>query len=39
MPGEDVSSILCDSFLEPGFKTNRLELIDFSFLLIVFHLD
>lgn len=39
VPGEDISSILCDSLLDLGFKTNRLELIDFSFLFMVFHLD
>lgn len=38
-PGEDISSSFCDSLLDLGFKTNRLELIDFSFLFIVFHLD
>lgn len=39
VPGEDISSTLCDSFLESGFKRNHLELIDFNFLFIVFHLD
>lgn len=39
VPGEDLSSVLCDSLLDLGFKTSRLELIDFSFLFIVFRLD